>query len=105
MKVVDHQPQSWFLLEEDGDLFIDVNCSHSFIGYGYLIQLNDEEKSIYECSGRAYIDWLSQDIHNSVPILIASTSKYKTRKATSDIEIKAHEAISDWLDKNRQNAP
>lgn len=48
MKVLDHEPYQWFLLEESGRLFLDANCNHSFIGYDFLILLNPEEIQAYQ---------------------------------------------------------
>jgi len=29
MKVLDHEPQWWFLLEDEVVLYVDANCNHS----------------------------------------------------------------------------
>ena len=41
MKVIDHEPQSWFLLEKDRAIFLDANCNHSFYGYTFTLQLRN----------------------------------------------------------------
>lgn len=102
MHLIDHEPQSWFLLEEDGALFLDAACNHSAFGYSWLIELNAEERLSYKQQGRPFIAWLAQDIHNGVPILETSTSPYKTRNRDHDLGSKVSEAIKIW--RNQQQA-
>ncbi|WP_206243899.1 hypothetical protein [Novosphingobium terrae] len=78
---MDHEPQSWFLLEEEGRLFLDAACDHGAFGYSWLIELNAEEQRQFTEQSRAYIGWLAQDIHNGVPILEASQSPTKVATA------------------------
>jgi hypothetical protein len=96
LKVIDHEPYRWFLLEESDDLLLDANCDHSFIGYSYLIQLKPDEIQEYRQRGRDYLHWLSEDIHNSVPILKVSTSIYKGRDLSSLYRERVSEAIEAW---------
>lgn len=79
MKVLDHQPYAWFLLEDDGRLYLDAHCSHSFFDYSVLIALNDAETEAFRSAGRAYIDKLAYDIHYSAPAVRGSKSPYKSR--------------------------
>jgi hypothetical protein len=96
MKVLDHEPQRWFLLEAPQGLLLDANCSHSFISYDVLILLTAEETAAFRQVGRDYLNALSEDIHNSVPILEASTSAYKVRRLSCALEAEATEAIMAW---------
>lgn len=96
MKVVDHEPQIWFLLEEDGSLYLDANCSHSFIGYDFLIRLNSEEAAKYKAQGHAYLSSLADDIQNSAPILAASKSKYKGRDLSGEYSERVMAAVREW---------
>lgn len=96
MKVIDHEPCCWFLLEGSKNLLLDVNCSHSFVGYTFLIQLTVEETQKYYQQGRTYLDWLAEDIHNSAPALKGSFSKYKKRNASSQFGRQVQEAIKIW---------
>lgn len=98
MKVIDHQPHAWFLLDDQGVLYLDVNCSHGAVGYSVLVALNAGETSAYADQGRAYIDDLAQDIQNSAPGAVSSVSPFKSRNLTvgrgqeskrADAEIKA----------------
>ena len=101
MKVVDHEPQSWFLLEDAGALFLDGNYNHSFMGYDWMIRLHRDEVDQYRKRGREFISWLAEDVQNSVPILEASTSSYKTRRVPDELYNKASAAIAEWKQTSR----
>lgn len=96
MRVIDHEPQSWFLLEDDRALYLDANCNHSFVSYDFLLKLDEEEAARFLKEGRAYISWLAQDIQNSAPILAASNSKYKGRDRSSEFSESVTAAVKDW---------
>lgn len=96
MRVLDYEPQSWFLLEDDGVLYLDANCSHSFISYDFLLQLDAKEAARFRKEGRAYISWLAQDIQNSAPILAASNSRYKGRDRSPEYSERVTAAVSEW---------
>jgi hypothetical protein len=96
MRVVDHEPQWWFLLEEDGSLFLDANCNLSFVGYSFLLQLSAEELSAYARDGRAFINRLATEIQDSAPIARASTSRFKRRDLTGAYSDKVMRAIESW---------
>ena len=96
MQVLDHEPQSWFLFEADGELYLDANCNHGAFGYSFMIRLTTAEVQRYRDTGRDYLSWLAQDIHNGAPILSASLSPYKTRKATKEEEAEASTALAAW---------
>ncbi|MDQ0141343.1 hypothetical protein [Cupriavidus necator] len=97
MRVVDHEPQLWFLFEIDDALYLDANCSHSFVGYNFMIRLSADELSEYRIQGRDYLTWLANEIHHSAPILSVSNSPYKTRKASVEHEAKASAAFGIWM--------
>jgi len=96
MQVLDHEPQSWFLLEANDELYLDANCNHGAFGYSFMIRLTTAEARKYRDEGRGYLSWLAEDIHNSAPILSASSSPYKTRKATKEQEAEANAALATW---------
>lgn len=99
MRVLDHQPQAWFLLEEDATLYLDVSCEHSSVGYGVLIALNDPERAAYAAHGRAYLDQLADSISYSAPGVIGNASPYKGRNLTigpGDESRRAAAAITSW---------
>lgn len=96
MKVLDYEPQSWFLLDDDGALYLDANCNHSFIGYDFLLQLDASETAKFRREGRAYLSWLAHDIQSSAPILAASNSKYKDRDRSAEYSERVITAVNEW---------
>jgi hypothetical protein len=96
MRVIDCEPQWWFLLEEDGRLFLDANCSHSFVGYDFLLQLNAEELKAYAHEGRAFISRLATEIQDSAPIAKVSTSRFKGRDLSRTHSDKVTKAVESW---------
>jgi hypothetical protein len=97
MRVSDHSPQRWFLLEDAGELFLDVNCNHSFVGYDFMIRLSAEEAAEYRAKGKIYLDRLAQEIQDSAPVLAVSKSPYKNRAVTPAHRAESLEAIKVWL--------
>ena len=96
MQVLDHQPNTWFLFQVGDTLLLDAACNHSAFGYSWLIELNAEERLAYERGGRAFLDWLAQDIHNGVPILNVSTSRYKARNRGVEYANDTSKAVEAW---------
>jgi len=96
MKVVDYEPQCWFLLDDNGELFLDANCNHSFIGYDFLLQLDASEAAKFRSEGRAYLSRLAQDIHYSAPIVAASNSPYKSRDRSAEYSERVTAAVKAW---------
>ncbi|MEZ8827064.1 hypothetical protein AB6E04_22205 [Vibrio amylolyticus] len=96
MKVIDAEEQRWFLFEHQNILYLDANCEHSFLGYSYMIELNDTELNLYQSKGREYLNRLSHDIHYSVPIAKGSQSVFKGRDVTNQFSALAIEAIEKW---------
>lgn len=97
MKVLDHEPHAWFLLEDEGTLYLDAHCSFSVFDYSVLIALDANETSAYRAKGRPYLDALAERIHNSAPAAAISTSPYRSRdlKKGPSAE-KASAAIVAW---------
>jgi hypothetical protein len=96
MRVIDHEPQWWFLLEEDGWLFLDAYCSHSFIGYSFLLRLDVEELKAYGQEGRSFISRLATEIQDSAPILEVSTSRFKGRDLSRTHSDQVTKAVESW---------
>jgi hypothetical protein len=99
MKVVDQEPHAWFLLEDDGALYLDVHCSHSAIDYSVLIALDPAERSAYESGGHAYLDQLAYGIHYSAPGVRGSASPFKDRNLAvgpGGESRRANAAIEGW---------
>jgi hypothetical protein len=77
--------EQWFLLENDGQYFLNCLCNHSFAYYDYSIQLNGDEINELEAIGDLYLDKLSYEIHYSAPGVIGSKSKFISRKVDPHI--------------------
>lgn len=96
MIVLDHQPHAWFLLDLEGQIYLDVHCSHSAFDYSVLIAMNEDELKQYRSKGRAYLDKLAEDIHYSAPGARGSASIYRTRDVTSELGDLVTAAIAEW---------
>lgn len=96
MIVRDHRPHAWFLLEDDGALFLDAACTHSFLDYSVLIALDDQEVRGFETRGRAFLDQLAREIHDSAPAARESRSPYKARNLTLARGGEVLEAVRLW---------
>ncbi|CAG9296971.1 hypothetical protein [Celerinatantimonas diazotrophica] len=96
MKVIDTEEQRWFLFEHEKKLYLDANCSHSFLSYTYMIELNESELKLYQLEGRAFLNRLCHDIHYSVPIAKESQSAFKGRDVTQQFSKLASEALAKW---------
>ena len=96
MNVIDSEYYAWFLFEHEGHLYLDANCNHGAFGYSFMIQLNNEELSEYESTGRDYISKLAHAIHYSAPIVKDNTSVYKDRIVDDNISKLSLEAIQRW---------
>jgi hypothetical protein len=96
MKVIDHEPQTWFLLDDSGKLLLLAFCDYSFVSYEVLLALSPDEQSIFKERGHEYLNWLAQDINNSVPALKVSTSQYKARAQSPSRREAANSAIAAW---------
>ena len=94
MRVIDHAPHGWFLLEEDGALFLDVNCSHSAVSYNFVLQLDAQERSAYKDEGRAFIGRLATAVQDSGPHL--STSRFHERNMSNAHSDNVTAAIERW---------
>lgn len=68
MKVVDDLPGGWFLLEQDGRLYLDARYSYSaVIDDSALVELDQQELAAYRAGGHEYIHQLATAIHMSAP--------------------------------------
>jgi hypothetical protein len=83
VKVIDHEPQLWFLLQDADKLLFDVGCEHGAVGYSVLIELTPTEAHSYENEGHDYLMGLSEAIQNSAPGVRGSLSPYKDRNIQS----------------------
>lgn len=68
MKVIDHLPAGWFLLEHDSRLYLDARYSYSaVIDDSALVELDQQELAAYREGGHEYISELAEAIHMSAP--------------------------------------
>jgi hypothetical protein len=98
MKVIEHEPQFWFLLQDANSLMLDVNCEHGAVGYDVLIELNVDERSHYENNGRDYLTQLAEAINFSAPGGRGSPSPYKARNIQQQRGEEILAAILAWRD-------
>jgi hypothetical protein len=96
VRVLDHQPWSWFLLEDGKRLLLDVNCTHSFYSYSFLLALDAAEEARWRAEGRGYLDWLAHEIHYSMPRAINTRSPYTARGLDGAASEAVHDAIMAW---------
>jgi hypothetical protein len=91
MRVIDFQPADWFLFEDGADLFLDVNCNVSAVGYSVLIKLLPEEVADYRTVGRSSISRLAERVQDSGP-----PGNYQKRDVSSAFREASMEAIVAW---------
>lgn len=96
MKVIDFEPQFWFLLQQGNDYFIDVNCNYSFVGYGRFIKLNEAEVKNYTEKGKLFITELANDIQ-----YFGMDKKYAERHIQGETNDLAYLKIMEFNSKNK----
>lgn len=96
MIVVDHEPQWWFLLQEEDAFLFDVNCSHGAFGYSWLMTLNSAEVERFKSDGRTFLNKLAEEVQSSAPGVRGSTSAFLGRNLSSTRGQAVSEAIEAW---------
>lgn len=97
MRVLDEEPYGWFLLEEDGHLYLYALCSHSFVDYLFLMKLDDAELAAFREKGRSYLSDLAYRVHYSAPGVRGTKSPYRDRGLVATPEqARAVEALKVW---------
>ncbi|UJP39911.1 hypothetical protein [Cellulomonas palmilytica] len=96
MRVLDHEQWSWFLLESDGSLLLDVHVSHGPASATLLVALTDDERAAYDRDGRTAVIRLAADIQDSAPLAAASTSPYRSRDLTRTLGAEVTAAVAAW---------
>ncbi|HEY0683319.1 MAG TPA: hypothetical protein VGD45_13380 [Steroidobacter sp.] len=89
MKVSDHEPHTWFLLEESGRYYIDARVTRSAAEWSILVELTPQEYREYHAIGRLYLSYLAARIHNFA-------DEYSARDLTKALGEKAMRAIQEW---------
>jgi hypothetical protein len=89
MQYVDHEPAVWFLVEQDGVLYLDARYSYSaIIDDSALIRLDDAELEVYRAGGHEALTELARRIHDSAPY--RDESPYYTRNLYRGPDAKAY---------------
>ena len=100
IKVIDHEPQTWFLFQSDNLLLLDANCNHGAFGYSYMIELSADEVAEYKNGGHDYLSKLAFEIQYSAPVAKGSNSKYIGRDVSKKYSEQAMVAIKEWRNSN-----
>ncbi len=85
MKIVAHADAHWILASDGDRLLFDVNCSHSFVSYGFTMEMSLDERARYEEEGPGYLDRLATEIQDAAPGLQVSRSEYKPRNIYTSV--------------------
>jgi hypothetical protein len=101
MEVLDHEPQTWFLLADGDALLLDARCSHGPVDYSVLVELNEPERAAYAVEGHAFASKLAEAIHYSAPGAKGSTSPFKSRDLSSSRSGAVNAAVSAWFQRQR----
>lgn len=105
MIALNGEHDSWFLLEENGQLFLDTVCSHSAVDYKFLLEMTQEEASLFRKNGRTYLEDLAQRIRSSAPGVQGNKSPFKARSLVmTPARKRADEAIDGWY-ADKQTSP
>ena len=97
MIALDGEHASWFLLEENGHLFLDTVCSHSAVDYMFLLEMTEEEASLFSKNGRSYLDDLAQRIRSSAPGVRGKKSPFAARSLVmTPARKRADAAVDAW---------
>jgi hypothetical protein len=94
MKVLDHEPSAWFLLNEKDKYFLDANCNISVAGFSVAIELNPEEAKNYLASGRFVIEKLASSISYS-------PTSHGDRQLDVDTCNRMHNAVIAWKEASK----
>jgi len=62
VRVLLGEPAGWYLLEDNGELYLDVNCNQSAVGFGITVRLDPAEWAAFAGRGRAFAAELAEQI-------------------------------------------
>jgi len=62
MEVIDAEPHGWFLLRDGDDLLLDVNASHSAVGFDMVVRLTPTEVQAHAAEGRPFVSRLAEAV-------------------------------------------
>jgi hypothetical protein len=86
VRVLLGEPAGWYLLEDNGELYLDVNVSNMVVGYSILIRLDRAERAAFAKHGRGFADELAVRIGQS-------PDKYRKRNLTGTLDNQVTEAV------------
>jgi len=86
VRVLHGEPAAWYLLEDSGELYLDVNVSNMVVGFSVLIRLDRAERAAFAKRGRDFADELAIRIGQS-------PGKYQRRSITGALDARVTEAI------------
>ena len=86
MRVLLGEPAGWYLLEDNGELYLDVNVSNMVVGFGILIRLDPAERAAFAKHGRGFADELAVRIGQS-------PGTYRKRNLTATLDAQVTEAV------------
>ncbi|WP_311242952.1 hypothetical protein [Microbacterium sp. WCS2018Hpa-23] len=111
MRYVDHEPGSWFLVEQHGDLYLSSRYTiSSMLDDSCLIRLDDTERRRYHDTGRDSLTDLARRIDSSSPHREGSPFHLRDLHRHSDderdysAEFRAAIADHTWLARQKQAA-
>ncbi|WP_091034654.1 hypothetical protein [Microbacterium oxydans] len=111
MRYVDHEPGSWFLVEQQGDLYLDSRYTiTSMAEDSCLIRLDEAERQEYHEAGRDSLTGLAQRIDRSGPHREESPFHRRNLRHHPDggrdysAEVRAAIAGHNWLARQKQAA-
>jgi hypothetical protein len=91
MHVVAHDPHNWFLLEEEGALYLDVNSGHSAVGFSVLFRLTEEEVGRYREGGEPFLSTMARSVQDRGP-----SAWRDERNLDGELGAAVAEAVSRW---------
>ena len=86
MRVLLGEPAGWYLLEDSGELYLDVNCNQSAVGFDIIVRLDPAERAAFAGRGRAFAAGLAEQI-------AYSPRTYWPRNITGPLDSQITEAI------------
>jgi hypothetical protein len=86
VRVLHGEPAGWYLLEDNGELYLDVNVSNMVVGFSVLIRLDRAERAAFAKRGRESADELAVRIGQS-------PGKYQQRSVTGPLDAQVTEAV------------
>lgn len=82
-------------MEEEGDLYLDVNCSHGAVGFSIMLRLTADEAAVVRSGGKEAVDVLAVQIRDHATMISP------TRNLSSVWQQKSLEAIRHWRSKQQ----